>query len=153
MSVSDPEHAACGSAGDLQLRYQLKASAQFVFDYLSNMDKFVAIHPLIQKMEQVGLNEYLVHESIQVGLLPFRFTYPANVASDRTEMKVVMCATVMRLTKIQMDFDIYPNGDHCSVSEVVTLTTWLPIRFILKRLFQSQHNKLFANLEALYEAS
>lgn len=149
MTSPDKHGGAGGRAYDLQLRFELKSPARFVFENLSDTDKFVAIHPLIQRMERVGPNDYVVYERIKVWIFPFRFTYPATVVSDRSSMKVTMCATVMRLTSVRMEYDIQPKADGCLVCEDITFATWLPVRFILRRLFQTQHRKLFANLDAL----
>lgn len=133
----------------VHLQHHVHKPANFVFDYLSDVNKFVSIHPLIQRMVKLGPNNYLVHEEIKIGPLPIRFTYPATVESDSTSKEVSMCATVMRLSTVQMHFQIRSSGENCIIDEDIIFSTWLPIKFVLKRLFKTQHSRLFAKLDSL----
>src|SRR5690606_40899548 len=58
-------------------------SSDLVFDYLTDMQKFVLVHPVISKIDSTGQESYLVHETLKFGFVPFSFTYPARSEERR----------------------------------------------------------------------
>lgn len=134
----------------MQLSFQLHKPAQFVFDQLSDMQKFCSIHPIISKIEAKGENNYVVFETLKFGFIPYSFTYPVNVQSDLTKMNVTIKAKVTGGTKIEMNFTIKEQTKNsCSVSESISFRSWLPITWMMKRIFKEQHTLLFKNMEQI----
>ena len=46
------------------LYYKIKKPTDFVFDHLTNIQKFVSIHPIIYKMDDLGNGNYKVYEKL-----------------------------------------------------------------------------------------
>lgn len=133
----------------MELEFQLKKPVAFVFDYLSDMQKFVAVHPLIYKIEPKGENRYTILERLSILGMPVAFTYPAEIESQAAEKSVTMRAEVMKLVKITLQFKLRGDETTTQVHETIQFNTALPVRFILKRVFKKQHLKLFKNIDAL----
>lgn len=133
----------------MQLVFKLNNSAEEVVDYLSDMQKFVSVHPVIQKMIPVGNNQYRVHETLKFGFLRFSFRYPAWVEKSADNQTVVIRATVFKLTKIELTFFIQTKGNEVVVVEDVVFRSPLPVHGVMRRVFKTQHALLFKNIAAL----
>lgn len=133
----------------MNITYTLNKSEDFIFDYLTNMEKFVSIHPVISKMQKIGHNNYKVHETLKFGLIPYSFTYSATVESDLPNRQVVMKAVVMGFNKINICFKITEAMGQTIVHEEVSFKTLLPIKGMMRKVFREQHALLFKNLEEL----
>ena len=131
----------------MTLQYKIAKSPDFVFDYLTDMQKFVKAHPIIFQIDDLGEGNYKIHEKLKIGFIPVTFTYPAHVKGNKQEGKVSMKAIVMKINKIEMNFTISSEGSHTIISEQVTFNAILPIRLILQNIFKKQHTLLFANIE------
>lgn len=134
----------------MQLSFQLNKPAHFVFDHLSDMQKFCSIHPIISKIEPKGENNYLVFETLKIAFIPFSFTYKANVQSDVSKMNIIIKAKISGGTRVEMNFTINKQTENsCSVAESISFRSWLPVKWMMKRIFKEQHTQLFRNMEEI----
>jgi carbon monoxide dehydrogenase subunit G len=131
----------------MNLTYTLNQPPALIFDYLTDMEKFASIHPVISRIDRTGDNNYLVHETLKMGFVPFSFTYPVTIKSDRTRNAVTIKATVMKLTQIEMNFTIRREGEHSVVDESISFKSILPVKALMERIFREQHTLLFQNME------
>lgn len=127
----------------MTLNHKIRKPVSTVFDYLTNMKKFVAVHPIIYKMDDLGQDNYKVYEKL--GLVSF--TYSATVKGDPQTKTVNIKAVVMKITHVEMNFTIKSEGDYSFIHETVDFRTPLPIKAILKNIFTKQHKQLFLNIE------
>ncbi len=107
------------------------------------MQKFVSIHPIIYKMDDLGNGNYKVYEKL--GFISF--TYSATVTGDPQTKTVNIKAVVMKMTHIEMNFTIKTEGDYSHIHETVTFKSPLPIKGIMQSIFEKQHKQLFLNIE------
>jgi len=133
----------------MNITYTLNKSEDFIFDYLTDMEKFVSIHPVISKMQKIGNNNYKVYETLKFGFIPYSFTYAATVESDLPNRLVMMKAVVMGFNKINICFKITEAMGQTIVHEEVSFKTLLPIKGMMRKVFREQHALLFKNLEGL----
>ena len=133
----------------MDLSFRLTKSKEFIFDYLTDMRKFQSVHPVITKIYRTSENNYIVHETLKFGILPFSFTYPATIEQNRQANEVTIRATVFRLTKIEMKFNLSTDSNSTIINEKIKFSSPLPIKRILKKTFQKQHDQLFKNIDAL----
>jgi carbon monoxide dehydrogenase subunit G len=133
----------------MKLTHKINKPACLVFDYLSNMQKFVTVHPVITKIDDKGKGNYLVHETLGLGFIPISFTYPVTVEGKQQEKIVNIYATVMRFTKIEMLFVIKSEKDFTLVEESINFKSILPIKSIMQGVFKKQHTQLFKNIDML----
>lgn len=131
------------------LEHKIKQSANVVFDHLTDMKKFVNIHPIIFKMDDLGGGNYKVYEKLKFLGIPTTFTYKATVVGEPQTNTVNIKAVVMKLTHIEMNFTIKTEGEHSHIHETVTFKSPLPIKGILQNIFKTQHKQLFLNIEGV----
>lgn len=134
----------------MKLSHKINKPIDFVFTCLTNMQKFVSIHPVISKIDEKSTDNYLIYETLKLGFIPFSFTYPVHITKNESKKYVEMNATVMGLTKIKMEFQLSAESkDIIVINETITITSILPLSAIMNRIFKKQHNQLFKNMEAL----
>lgn len=131
------------------LHFTVNKPVAFVFEQLSNMDKFIEIHPVIYKIKDLGQNRYLIFEKLKFGFVPYAFTYPASVTPDVANKRVAMRAVVMKLVTISIVFEMKTEGDTTLVKETVAFKSLLPLHPVLKLIFKKQHAQFFLNMNAL----
>jgi carbon monoxide dehydrogenase subunit G len=131
----------------MKLSFRIKKNADLVFDYLTDMKKYVSVHPVIFRIDHKGDERYLVHETLKFGFIPFSFTYPVTIEKSVPQKTVIIRATVFRLTKIEMRFVVKADGDYTSIEEEVQFRSPLPVKFAMQRIFRKQHTQLFAAIE------
>jgi carbon monoxide dehydrogenase subunit G len=129
------------------LHFKVNKPADFIFSYLTDMQKFVSVHPVITKMEKQAGNTYIVYETLRLGFVPISFRYSARVESDYDNKRVVFHVTVMKLNRISMIFHVHEQTGHSGVDEKLSFRMILPIHFIMYRIFRKQHTLLFRNIE------
>ena len=131
----------------MKLSFKLKKTSEFIFDYLTDMQKFVSVHPLISKIDKTGNNSYLVHETLKLGIIPFSFTYPITIEKNILDKVVIIRATVFKLTKVELKFILKADSNCTSVEEHIQFKSPLPVKFIMQSIFRKQHSQLFKNIE------
>jgi hypothetical protein len=132
----------------MNLSFKTIKSIGYTYDILTDMQKFVLVHPVITKIDVIGEDRYLVHETLKFGFIPFSFTYPAIIEKNMLDKKVTIRATVFRLNKIEMKFALKEENGFTIIDEEIRFSTPLPIKSIMKRIFREQHEKLFQNIDA-----
>lgn len=136
----------------MKLSFKIHKSVDLVFDYLTDMQKFVLVHPIISKIDSIGQESYLVHETLKFGFVSFSFTYPATIEKNISDKKLTIRATVFKLTKIEMNFILKADSEYTIIDEEIHFKSPLPVKFIMKKVFKQQHEKLFKNIEATSNA-
>ncbi len=131
----------------MKTSFRLKKTTNIIFDYLTDMQKFVSVHPVIYQIDKTGNESYLVHETLKLGFIPFSFTYPVTIEKDQSAKIVIIRATVMKLTKIEMKFVLKTDMDYTLVEESIQFKSPLPIKSIMQSIFRKQHAQLFKNIE------
>lgn len=131
----------------MNLSFRIKKNTDLVFDYLTDMQKFVSVHPVIFQIDNTGNENYLVHETLKLGFIPFSFTYPVIIEKNSIDKRVIIRATVFKLTKIEMKFVLKPDNDFTIIDEEINFKSPLPVKFIVQNIFKKQHTQLFKNIE------
>jgi len=131
----------------MNLSFRLKQKPEIIFEYLTDMQKFASVNPVITKIIKTGHNNYIAHETLRLGFIPISFKYPLIVQYDASENKVVIRAVVMKLTKIELIFILTPEGNFSVIEETILFKTPLPIKPLLESIFRKQHTLLFKNIE------
>ena len=131
------------------LFFKIKKNRDFIFEYLADMQKFVAVHPVITKIDKISDGKFLVHETLKIGIIPFSFTYPVTIKSSEIDHSVTISATVMKVTTIKMTFVLNTDGAFTDVKEFIQFKSPLPIRTFIGNIFRKQHTQLFKNIGAV----
>ncbi len=131
----------------MKLSFRIRRDIDHIFDYLTDMQKFASAHPVITRIAKTADGNYLVHETIKLGFVPFSFTYPVVVKKNATDKTVNFKATVFKFTKIEMKFSLRSGNEDTMIDEEIDFQSPLPVVFILERIFKKQHHQLFKNIE------
>jgi carbon monoxide dehydrogenase subunit G len=131
----------------MNLSFRIHKNLDFVFEHLTDMQKFVSVHSVISQMVNTGNESYLVHETLKIGFIPISFTYPVTIEKSTIDNTVSIKATVFKLTKIELKFALTAYNDYTIINEQITFKSILPVKFIMESIFRKQHNKLFKNIE------
>ncbi len=131
----------------MKLSFRILKSPDFVFDYLTDMQKFVSVHPVIYQIDNTTNENYLVHETLKFCFIPFSFTYPVKIEKNILDKTVVIRATIFKLTKIEMKFVLKADNNFTIIDEEIQFKSPLPVKFIMQSIFKKQHAQLFKNIE------
>ena len=130
----------------MQFDHSIKKPVDHVYDYLTDAQKFVSVHPVIYKIEKLANNELLIYEKLKLLFIPVKFTYKATITGNRNLKTVVMRANIKGMAKIQMYFKLEDISGHTSIKESIEFRSFLPVKFIMKSVFRKQHRLLFQNI-------
>lgn len=133
----------------IELLFSCQKAPDIVLEVLSDMQRFAAIHPIIQRIEPLGGDRYRVHETVRFGPIPYSFTYPVQLTVDPASKRVRMQARIQGMTSMDMHFEVSPQGGGSLITETVGIRSPLPIKGSLQRLLREQHTQLFRNIDAL----
>ncbi len=132
------------------LEYLLNKPITFVYQHLADANKFVAVHPLIYKCEQVGKNQFRFYEKQKLfGFLPYRFSYIVQLNTDPKQQIVTMNAVAMGILKIELIFQLSEKQGKTYIKETVNLKSVLPIVFLVNPIFSTVHKEIFERIENL----
>ena len=131
----------------MELSFRINKTSDFIFDYLTDMQKFVSVHPVITKINKTGNDSYLVYETLKIGSIPLSFTYPVTIESKPLDNMVIIRATVMKITRIEMTFIVRADSGFTIVEESIEFKSPLPVKSIMRAIFKKQHEQLFKNIE------
>ncbi|MCP9754190.1 SRPBCC family protein [Lacihabitans sp. CCS-44] len=130
----------------LNLSFKVEKPIETVFENLIDMQKFVSFHPVITKIEPISDNNYLVYETLRFGFIPVTFQYPVVINSNLAEKKVKMVATVLKFTKIEMNFVLKTIENFTIITESIHFKSPFPVKGIMSRIFKKQHSILFKKM-------
>jgi len=131
----------------MNLSFKVNKPVEAVFEYLADMQKFVSVHPVIYKMDRLSQNHFKVYETLSLLFIPVSFTYTATVDHNAIDRTVVIRATVMKVTKIEMSYKLTSQHGSTIVEETLTFKSPLPLKSLMQSIFRSQHTQLFKNIE------
>lgn len=130
----------------LNLSFKVEKPIETVFENLTDMQKFVSFHPVITKIEAISNNNYRVHETLRFGFIPVTFQYLVVINSNLAEKKVKMVATVLKFTKIEINFVLKTVENFTIITESIHFKSPFPVKGIMGRIFKKQHSILFGNM-------
>ena len=133
----------------MKLEFKVNKPIELVYNYISDVEKFAAVHPVITKISRISENSYLVFETLNFGLIPVSFKYPVVIEENNSEQKIYMIATIMRLVKIEISFELFSENNFTSINEVIKIKSFLPVKPFINYIFKKQHTQLFLNIENL----
>jgi carbon monoxide dehydrogenase subunit G len=135
----------------MNLKFIVNKPISDVITYLTDTNKFVSVHPVITKLEPKGGDDYLVYETLKMGFIPFSFTYPVVIKSDTQKAVVTYSAVVKKTVRIEMHFQLSMSGNQTIIEETTAFKSFLPVKFIMSKIFKKQHSLLFKNIEKMID--
>lgn len=134
----------------MKLKFKVNVPESNAFECLSDMQKFCKINPVIHKIKWLKDQDYLIYETLKLGPLPFPFVYPFNIQINTNLKCVDMRATVMKLIKINLKFEISTIFNITNIDETIEVRAFFPLKWLIQRILKTQHSIMFQNLEKQY---
>ena len=131
----------------MHLQFKLNKPIEDVFNCLSNAENFVNVHPIIYLMKPLPNGGYLVFEKLKVAFINMDFTYPCTIESNGNDKTITMKAVVKKLVNIHISFKLSTQNGQTIVDEFVYFKSILPAAFVMDKIFKTQHQNLFQNIE------
>ena len=125
----------------------MHATPEVVFPYLSDMDLFASVHPVISKMVSTGKDSYTAFETLKMGPVPFSFSYPAVVHHNSSEGIVQMKAVIFKMTNMEMSFSMSAQNGITTIVEDIQIKCIWPLKSLIFNTVKTQHTILFKNIE------
>lgn len=131
----------------MQLKFNSYKSPDTILAFLSDMEKFQSVHPVIAKIIKQSDGRYHFVEVMKLGFIPIRFRYPVSVFVDSENRIITMKAVVLRFSQLEIEFKIAAANGVTSILENVKFKSILPVKGLFYRFFRKQHVILFQNIE------
>jgi len=131
----------------MNLKFEINKPIHIVFEYLTDMRKFVSVHPVISKIDNISGNNFLVHETLTLVVIPISFTYPVTIDQNFNEKKVVIRAKIMKIIGIEMSYSLTSENNSTIVNETISFKSPFSIKSLMQKTFKKQHTVLFKNIE------
>ena len=131
----------------MNLKFEVNKPIHIVFEYLTDMRKFVSVHPVISKIDNISGNNFLVHETLKLVVIPISFTYPVTIDQNFNEKKVVIRAKIMKIIGIEMSYSLTSENNSTIVNETISFKSPFSIKSLMQKTFKKQHTVLFKNIE------
>lgn len=133
-----------------KLQYLCKQTPNTVFEYLTEISKFISIHPVIYKMDKIGPNEYMTYEHLKMGFMPISLKYPSTIEGNPAQKTVIMQAEIFKIATIHMHYSLKSTEEgFCEVTEEVHVKCFLPIKKTILDIFKKHHQEMFDKLSAM----
>jgi carbon monoxide dehydrogenase subunit G len=126
----------------MKLNYLVPASVEEVFPYFADLKKFVDVHPVIFRIDELGSNEYLFYEKMDLFLFKYTFTYKVILESVDLNKRVVMHSKVQRGVYLHLTFSFDQEKGQTKIDEIVHIKAFPFIRAIFKPILRKSHLKL-----------
>ena len=133
----------------MNLSFKVKKSSGHIFRFLSDPKLFVAVHPVITRMQPNADGSYKVYETLRFGPIQHSFTYQATIRAMQAENTVIIQATVIKLIRVKIIMRLKKMQVGTLVEEEMEFKNAFLFRPVLQRIFREQHSLLFKNIEAV----
>lgn len=137
----------------MKLMHTLHTSPAVVFTYLTDMNLFASIHPVISKIVDKGNGRYLVYETLKLGPFPFSFTYPVEIHHDFSKFFVHMKAIIFKLTTVEMSFTLSAENGITTIEENIHVKSMPLLNSLTVGVIKTQHEVLFRQLAKQFNSS
>ncbi len=131
----------------MHLQFILNKPIEEVFQCLTNADNFVKVHPIIYSMKPIPDGGFLVFEKLKIAFINIDFTYPCTIESNSNDKTITMKAVVKKMVHIQINFKLSTQNGQTIVDEFITFKSLLPVAYVMSKIFKTQHQQLFSNIE------
>jgi carbon monoxide dehydrogenase subunit G len=129
------------------LNYSLTKPAEEVYTYLSDMNKFAEVHPVIYKAEQLGESEYVCFEKIKFGFIPFDFKYKVYLKNSIVNNYIEMDSPIRKGVHLQLKFSLTTINNKTEITETILIKANFIVRMIFQNIIRKVHKQLFTNIE------
>lgn len=127
-----------------QLNHSCAHPVNLVFPFVADIQKFVSIHPVLFKADEVKSNYFLLHERLNKHL-PFSFSYYVTMVEVTHNQRVVMHSNIFKLVDLTLTFDFIYNEQtqFTEVTEYINIKAPAVIKHLFIKTISKIHVQLF----------
>ncbi len=118
-----------------------------MYPFLSDMQRFVEVHPVVYKIDKLKESEYLFYEKIKFGFIPYAFKYKVSLKKRIPDQFVEMESQVQKGVHLTLKFSFKSSGGFTQVEEEVVINSNFLVKIIFQTIITKAHKKLFQNIE------
>ncbi|MCD6066587.1 MAG: hypothetical protein K0S33_1413 [Bacteroidetes bacterium] len=133
----------------MTIRYKIEKPIEQVYPYLSDMQKFMEVHPVIYKVDHLSGQEYLFYETLKVLFIPVSFSYKVSLTKTVENKQVVIYSRVQPGVYLDLIFDIEQDGTGTHVRETIKIKALPGIKQLFTSIIRKAHLRFFENLKAI----
>ncbi len=128
-----------------QLNHLCAHPVNLVFTFIADIQKFVSIHPVLFKADEVKPNYFLLHERLNKHL-PFSFSYYVTMVEITPNQKVVMHSNIFKLVDLTLTFDFNYNEQAkvTEIAEYIDIKAPTLIKYQFVKMISKIHVQLFS---------
>ena len=131
------------------LNHTIAKPVEQVYPYLSDMEKFVQVHPVVYKVEKIGETEYQFCEKIKIIFIPFDFKYKVNLKSILHNKDVEMHSNVKKGVHLELKFSFLSRNNSTHVEEIILIKSNFFVRLVFQSVIKRVHKKMFKNISEI----
>jgi hypothetical protein len=116
------------------------------YNYFSDIDKFVSIHPVIYKCAPIEENAYLLYERLKFAGLGISFSYKVVFESRTPHLQVIMFSEIRKGARLKLIFDFRSNNDQTILTETLWFDGYAVIKPFFIPFLAKTHIEMIKNL-------
>ncbi len=128
------------------LVHHLPRKINEVYPYLADMGRFVSIHPVIYKHENISGNNYKLYERLTVAGLGISFSYPVSIETAVLDKQVILFSEIRKGVKLRLVFDLVAEGDTTKIIETVSFKGPMLIAPVFMSFLERTHIRMMDNI-------
>ena len=117
-----------------------------VYPYLSDIERFVSMHPVIYKCEHKGGTDHVLYERLRVLGIGISFSYPVCIQESIPNERVVMFSEFIKGVNLRLVFDLTCNGETTTIKETILFKGPFFVRPMFMRLLARMHSEMMTNI-------
>ena len=131
---------------EITLIHHIPANIDKVFPFFNDIDRFVAVHPVIYKAEATGTNQYRLFEKLDLKFCKVSFSYMVSIETSVPGKQVIMFARIRKGVTLRLQFDFIADNNTTHIHETVTFNAPAVICPIFLKFLTRQHQLLVAKV-------
>ena len=126
----------------MNINYLIDAPVREVFPFFADLVKFGDTHPIIFRVDDLGNNEYLIHEKLNLIVYHHKFTYKATLESAELNNKVTIYSNVQKGVYLHLTFVFNEVNGQTRIDETISVKASPLVKMIFHPLLRKSHLKL-----------
>jgi carbon monoxide dehydrogenase subunit G len=131
------------------LHHSIKSDTEKIKPFFEHMERFAAVHPLIQSATPEGSNTYIIRERLAFSF--FKFNYKAEVSLHQGNEVHYIAYPFFLVLIIKFKFTFLQDEQATVITESVHIKGPKIVAFVLKKAVVYAHKKVVKRIKKILE--
>ena len=131
---------------EITLIHHVAAKVEKIFPFFNEMDRFIAVHPVIYKSEMIEPGQYRLYEKLDLKLFKVSFSYTVRIEKSVADQQVIMFSEIRKGVELRLKFDFQAKEGTTQIHETVTFNAPAIICPLFLKFLTKQHKLLITNV-------